>query len=157
MSQAHATDHTPHTDTIITLSRALNAKLFTTKKDAAKYKLGNLQGMAQSLWLTSLTTAASGQSDRLKVVITADQNQLNQLATELLFCGINAHVFPDWETLAYDALSPHQDIVAERIGLLTDMPRTGVLLISVQTLGQRVAPAASVSYTHLTLPTNREV
>ncbi|WP_395144211.1 transcription-repair coupling factor [Moraxella atlantae] len=142
MSQAYATDHTPHTDTIITLSRALNAKLFTTKKDAAKYKLGNLQGMAQSLWLTSLTTDASGQSDRLKVVITADQNQLNQLATELLFCGINAHVFPDWETLAYDALSPHQDIVAERIGLLTDMPRTGVLLISVQTLGQRVAPAA---------------
>ncbi|OAV20866.1 Transcription-repair coupling factor [Moraxella catarrhalis] len=53
---------------------------------------------------------------------------------------IDAHVFPDWEILAYDQLSVHQDIISERIALLTRMPTTGVLLVSTQTLMQRIAP-----------------
>jgi len=60
-------------------------------------------------------------------------------------------VFPDWETLTYDELSPHQDIVSERINLLTDMPTTGVLLISVQTLMQRVAPPSWLIGQHFDL------
>ena len=60
-------------------------------------------------------------------------------------------MFPDWETLTYDELSPHQDIVSERINLLTDMPTTGVLLISVQTLMQRVAPPSWLIGQHFDL------
>ncbi len=125
------------------LSLRLNQSLFgDSQKHHTKKWLGNLQGMSQALWLTSLNAADSGQQNRLKVVVTRDQNQLNQLETELAFCGVDAHVFPDWETLTYDELSPHQDIVSERIHLLTHMPTTGFLLISVQTLMHRVAPAS---------------
>lgn len=102
--------------------------------------VGNFQGSSISLWLASLTQPESGQHNRLKVMVTRDQNQLNQLETELAFCGINAYVFPDWETLIYDDLSPHQDIISERVHLLTKIPQKGILLINVQTLMQRVAP-----------------
>ena len=87
------------------LSFRLNQSLFDNTKHDKKW-LGNLQGMTQALWLTSLTSSDSGQQNRLKVVVTRDQNQLNQLETELAFSGVDAHVFPDWETLTYDELSP---------------------------------------------------
>ena len=132
------------------LTFRINQSLFDNPKHDKKW-LGNLQGMAQALWLASLTTTDSGQQDRLKVVVTQDQNQLNQLETELRFCGVDAHVFPDWETLVYDELSPHQDIVAERIRLLTQMPTNGILLIGVQTLAQRVAPISWLIGQHFDL------
>lgn len=132
------------------LSFRLNQSLFDNAKHDRKW-LGNLQGMTQALWLTSLTSSDSGQQNRLKVVVTRDQNQLNQLETELAFSGVDAHVFPDWETLTYDELSPHHDIVSERIHLLTHMPTDGILLISVQTLMHRVAPASWLLGQHFDL------
>ena len=132
------------------LSFRLNQSLFDNAKHDKKW-LGNLQGMTQALWLASLTSSDSGQQNRLKVVVTRDQNQLNQLETELAFSGVDAHVFPDWETLTYDELSPHHDIVSERIHLLTHMPTDGILLISVQTLMHRVAPASWLLGQHFDL------
>ena len=132
------------------LSFRLNQSLFDNAKHDKKW-LGNLQGMTQALWLASLTSIDSGQQNRLKVVVTRDQNQLNQLETELAFSGVDAHVFPDWETLTYDELSPHHDIVSERIHLLTHMPTDGILLISVQTLMHRVAPASWLLGQHFDL------
>ncbi len=132
------------------LSFRINQTLFDNNKHQKKW-LGNLQGMTQALWLTSLTSKENGQDNRLKVVVTRDQNQLNQLETELAFCGVDAHVFPDWETLTYDELSPHHDIVSERIHLLTHMPSEGILLISVQTLMHRVAPASWLLGQHFDL------
>ena len=132
------------------LSFRINQSLFDHSKHDRKW-LGNLQGMTQALWLTSLISSDSGQHNRLKVVVTRDQNQLNQLETELAFCGVDAHVFPDWETLTYDELSPHHDIVSERIHLLTHMPTDGILLISVQTLMHRVAPASWLLGQHFDL------
>ncbi|MFW2176211.1 MULTISPECIES: transcription-repair coupling factor [unclassified Moraxella] len=134
------------------LSFNINQQLFAnTNKQHDKRWLGNLQGMTLSLWLASLNQPSSEQHNRLKVVITRDQNQLNQLETELAFCGVDAHVFPDWETLTYDELSPHHDIVSERIHLLTHMPSDGILLISVQTLMHRVAPASWLLGQHFDL------
>lgn len=107
---------------------------------------------AGSLWLASLTDCpVANVENRLKVVVTKDQNQLNQIETELAFCGVDAYVFPDWETLTYDELSPHQDIVSERINLLTEMPKKGILLISIQTLMQRVAPPSWLIGQHFDL------
>ncbi len=119
---------------------SINNQLFpiSSKPTPQKRRLSPTHGASISLWLASLTTLNLDDiENRLKVVVTADQNQLNQIETELRFCGINAHVFPDWETLTYDELSPHQDIVSERIRLLTDMPSNGILLISVQTTCHR--------------------
>lgn len=134
------------------LAFRINQRLFAdTPQQHTKKWIGNFQGMALSLWLASLNQAESQQQNRLKVVVTRDQNRLNQLETELAFCGVDAHVFPDWETLTYDELSPHQDIISERIHLLTHMPNDGILLISVQTLMQRVAPASWLIGQHFDL------
>lgn len=134
------------------LAFRVNQVLFTeSPQQHAKKWVGNFQGMAISLWLASLNQSESGQDKRLKVVVTRDQNRLNQLETELAFCGVDAYVFPDWETLTYDELSPHQDIISERIHLLTHMPKDGMLLISVQTLMQRIAPASWLLGQHFDL------
>lgn len=129
----------------------INQQLFPIQ-NAARRWLAPVHGAVSSLWLASLVqTPLWDVADRLKVVVTRDQNQLNQIETELAFCGVDAYVFPDWETLTYDELSPHQDIVSERINLLTDMPTSGVLLISVQALMHRVAPPSWLIGQHFDL------
>lgn len=129
----------------------INQQLFPIQ-NAERRWLAPVHGAISSLWLASLVqTPLWDVTDRLKVVVTRDQNQLNQIETELAFCGVDAYVFPDWETLTYDELSLHQDIVSERINLLTDMPSKGLLLISVQTLMQRVAPPSWLIGQHFDL------
>ncbi len=129
----------------------INERLFPIKASQRRW-LAPVHGAVSSLWLASLVnTELSDLANRLKIMVARDQNQLNQIETELAFCGVDAYVFPDWETLTYDELSPHQDIVSERINLLTDMPTAGVLLISVQTLMQRVAPPSWLIGQHFDL------
>lgn len=129
----------------------INQQLFPIDNAQNRW-LAPTHGAVGSLWLASLMTSPLWElTDRLKVVVTRDQNQLNQIETELAFCGVDAYVFPDWETLTYDELSPHQDIVSERINLLTHMPTSGVLLISVQALMHRVAPPSWLIGQHFDL------
>lgn len=129
----------------------INQQLFPIQ-NAQRRWLAPVHGAVSSLWLASLVQAPIWEvAGRLKVVVTRDQNQLNQIETELAFCGVDAYVFPDWETLTYDELSPHQDIVSERINLLTDMPTSGILLISVQALMHRVAPPSWLIGQHFDL------
>ncbi len=129
----------------------INQQLFPIQHAQRRW-LAPVHGAVGSLWLASLLQAPIWEvADRLKVVVTRDQNQLNQIETELAFCGVDAYVFPDWETLTYDELSPHQDIVSERINLLTDMPTSGVLLISIQALMHRVAPPSWLISQHFDL------
>ncbi|WLP95417.1 transcription-repair coupling factor [Psychrobacter sp. M13] len=129
----------------------INQQLFPIK-DTQRRWLAPVHGAVSSLWLASLVKSPVWDvAERLKVVVTRDQNQLNQIETELAFCGVDAYVFPDWETLTYDELSPHQDIVSERINLLTDMPSSGVMLISIQALMHRVAPPSWLIGQHFDL------
>ena len=129
----------------------INQQLFPIK-DTQRRWLAPVHGAVSSLWLASLVKSPIWDvAERLKVVVTRDQNQLNQIETELAFCGVDAYVFPDWETLTYDELSPHQDIVSERINLLTDMPSSGVMLISIQALMHRVAPPSWLIGQHFDL------
>lgn len=52
--------------------------------------------------------------------------------------------FPDWETLPYDAFSPHQDIISERLSTLQNLRQAihGVLTVPVSTLMQKVPPVS---------------
>ena len=62
-------------------------------------------------------------------------------------------LLPDRETLPYDALSPHQDIVSERLATLHALPgtRDGVLVVAAATLMGRVAPRGFVEGNALVL------
>lgn len=79
------------------------------------------------------------------LVIANDTNRANQLNDEIKFFSDNAEImaFPDWETLPYDAFSPHQDIISERITTLNKLPRVkkGILIVPLSTLMHRTAPA----------------
>lgn len=98
--------------------------------------LGQIKGSLGSLLIAELAQITK----KLIVIVARNQQHLAQLESELSFYGQTPCVFPDWETLPYDRLSPHQDIISERLSLLANMPKTGVVLISATTLTQRVAP-----------------
>ena len=106
--------------------------------------LGNLQGSSTALLLKEIAK----QHKQLFVIVARNNQHLGQLESELEFYGIKPTIFPDWEILPYDRLSPHQDIVSERLAILSNMPQTGVLLLSASTLAQRVAPSSWVLGEH---------
>ena len=53
---------------------------------------------------------------------------------------------PAWETLPYDAFSPHQDIISERLATLQRLPATqpGALVVPAATLMQRLPPRSYI-------------
>ncbi len=113
---------------------------------------GGLYGDSLALML-----ANAGLQDRLLVIVTPDtqsaehlQECLDFFATEDDQTRLN---FPDWETLPYDAFSPHQDIVSQRVECLYRLPRLhkGTLILPVATLLQRVAPAEYLGQSTLLL------
>ena len=56
--------------------------------------------------------------------------------------ALRCHLLPDWETLPYDAFSPHQDLVSERLATLHEI-RSGqcdVLIVPATTALVRMGP-----------------
>ncbi|MGD8176501.1 transcription-repair coupling factor [Marinimicrobium sp. ARAG 43.8] len=102
---------------------------------------GQLHGAAQALTLVN----AAQRNDSLSLVITADTAGAQRLESELrYFAGDTLPVLhlADWETLPYDSISPHQDIVSERLRTLYRLPSTrqGLLVVPVTSLLQRLMP-----------------
>lgn len=104
---------------------------------------GRLYGESRALALAR----AVEESNTLVVVVTADMQEVDRLEAEVrFFLDDTAAVltFPDWETLPYDAFSPHQDIISQRLETLFRLPSatSGLLILPVSTLMQRVVPQA---------------
>ena len=107
---------------------------------------GRLYGESRALAIAR----AVAKSNKLVVVIMPDMQEVDHLEAELRFFlddETTVLTFPDWETLPYDAFSPHQDIVSQRLETLYRMPETanGLLLLPVSTLMQRVVPSSYLS------------
>ena len=113
-------------------------------KAGEKRWIGQLQGSAAALLFKEI----SQKNKQLYIFVARNNQHLGQLESEFEFYGVKPTIFPDWETLAYDRLSPHQDIVSERLSILSNMPQHGILLISATTLAQRVAPTTWVLGEH---------
>jgi transcription-repair coupling factor (superfamily II helicase) len=77
-------------------------------------------GSADALLLSRFARPTPDTPARLTIIITADAQDAQRLAEELPFfdAKLRVAVFPDWETLPYDAFSPHQDLVSERLATL---------------------------------------
>jgi transcription-repair coupling factor (superfamily II helicase) len=77
-------------------------------------------------------------------VITADAPDSARLREEIAWFdpGLRVHQLPDWETLPYDAFSPHQDLVSERLETLWQMSQGDydVVTLPVTTALYRIAP-----------------
>ncbi len=113
-------------------------------KVGEKRWIGNLQGSAAALLFKEIAK----NTPQLLVIVARNNQHLAQLESELEFYGLSPTIFPDWEILPYDRLSPHQDIVSERLAILSNMPSQGILLLSASTLAQRVAPTSWVLGEH---------
>ncbi len=102
---------------------------------------GQLYGAAKSLALAEY----AARLDELLVIVCASMPELLRLENELrFFCGdqIPVDSFVELETLPYDRMSPHPDIISQRIRTLHNLPalKKGILLISAPALMQLVAP-----------------
>src|SRR5688572_9510279 len=106
---------------------------------------GQLYGSAAAMWLAEGARRASGPM----LVIAADARQASRLEDELRFyspSGTYIENFPDWETLPYDLISPHPDIVSQRLRMLSILPRLtkGIVIVDLETLMQRLAPQSYI-------------
>lgn len=114
---------------------------------------GKLYGSALGLALERVVTEYEG----LVVVITEDTASAQHLNDQLQFYirgnDLPQLIFPDWETLPYDAFSPHQDIISQRLETLYQLPaiNKGILVVPVQTLMHRLPPRQYVQQRSLFL------
>ncbi len=112
-----------------------------------RHALPRPPGSADALWLAqfALQEKAAG---RPLAIVTADANDAQRLLDELPFFapGLRCALFPDWETLPYDAFSPHQDLISERLATLWRIQQrkaedgADVVLVPATTALYRLAP-----------------
>lgn len=103
-------------------------------------KCGNLPGMSLSLISASLKELTKKNT----LFICADSFDALSLSSELFHLSPMTEVrfFPDWETLPYDQLSPHQDIISARLKLLADLPyvQNTAVIVPLSALMSRLPP-----------------
>ena len=83
-------------------------------------------------------------SEKPLILFCADPLDAQRLHTELSLFAPELPVlqFPDWETLAYDGFSPHEDLISNRLRALNSLlnQEVKVLTIPVSTALYRLAP-----------------
>ncbi|MCX7674006.1 MAG: transcription-repair coupling factor [Thiobacillaceae bacterium] len=91
----------------------------------------------------SLMAARLASSRRL-LILTATAQDAARIAEESAWFapGLIVRPFPDWETLPYDPISPHPDLVSERLEALwlAHTGRLDLLVAPAATACQRLAP-----------------
>jgi transcription-repair coupling factor (superfamily II helicase) len=102
-----------------------------------------LTGSADALALARLAQEGKPQAAPLSV-ITASALDAQRLLEEISWFSPQLRVclLPDWETLPYDQLSPHQDLVSERLATLYRIQRGefDVALVPATTALVRLCP-----------------
>ena len=106
-----------------------------------RLEVHGLTGSAEARLLADLIK----QSDRPLAILVADQKQARQLHTDLAFYSGHRDataLFPHWEIGAYDPLSPHPEVEAERLASLSGLheSRFKAIIITVRALMQKVMP-----------------
>ncbi|HVE49764.1 MAG TPA: transcription-repair coupling factor [Casimicrobiaceae bacterium] len=100
-------------------------------------------GSADSLALAQLADAACN-AKRQVAIVTADSLAAQRLAEEMAawWPDHTLAFFPDWETLPYDPISPHQDLVSERLATLYRLTQREceAIVMTASTALQRLAP-----------------
>ena len=115
---------------------------FTPPKKAGDLRrVGSVQGAASG-WIVEQLSRAS---EAPILILCNDSESASRLRREIRFFAgekLPVLLFPDWETLAYDSFSPHQDIVSQRLEALYRLQamRRGALVVPVATAMQRIAP-----------------
>ena len=101
---------------------------------------GQVYGVAQSLAVAQAANNYPG----LICVVTPSAIAADRLQRELRFFSpkLNLRRFGDYETLPYDAFSPPQELIAERLTTLAALThdRVSTLVVNAQALLTRLPP-----------------
>ncbi|MCU0762356.1 MAG: transcription-repair coupling factor [Hydrogenophaga sp.] len=116
-----------------------------------RFTLPRPAGSADALLLARLALREL-EAGRATAIVTADATDAQRLIDEMAFFApeLRIALFPDWETLPYDAFSPHQDLISERLATLwrihnranarTQDAGADVVLVPATTALYRLAP-----------------
>ena len=103
-----------------------------------RLKLPRPPGSADSLILAGLAAR-----QRI-LLLTQTAQEASRLAEEIAWFdpALRVSQFPDWETLPYDPLSPHPDLVSDRLSALwlASSGKVDVLVTPAATAMQRLCP-----------------
>ena len=117
---------------------------------------GSLIGASAALAATELATSV----DVPVLLLADDPRHADQLEAETRFFAGDAlpvlH-FVEWETLPWDSFSPHQDIISQRLTVLSRLGnlRRGIVIASAPALMQRLPPVDYVAARSLSLITGQ--
>jgi transcription-repair coupling factor (superfamily II helicase) len=113
-------------------------------KPGQRFVLPSLYGSSDAYALAIAAQALKAKKEMLTVIV-ANASDGQRLLDEIPWFAegkLSCHLLPDWETLPYDAFSPHQDLVSERLATLHEI-RNGqcdVLVVPASTALVRLAP-----------------
>ena len=124
-------------------------------KAGNRFVLPALHGAGEAFVLAQAAHALKSEG-RMLTIVMADPPDAQRLLTEIHWFGqsgdqaLRCHMLPDWETLPYDAFSPHQDLVSERLATLHEIQnkQCDVLIVPATTALVRMGPPSFLaSYT----------
>jgi transcription-repair coupling factor (superfamily II helicase) len=112
-----------------------------------RYTLPRSIGSSDALLLAKLAQRDKA-AKRLTAIVTSDATDAQRLMHEIAFFApdLRLTLFPDWETLPYDAFSPHQDLISERLATLWRISQrdkdngADVVIVPATTALYRLAP-----------------
>ena len=99
----------------------------------------------------------------LNVFVARDDARASAFKNALKFFAPDIEIldFPSWDCLPYDRISPSRVIAARRAGTLTkltqDLPRTSVLITTINALTQKVPPRSMMSKAGLLLKNGAQI
>jgi transcription-repair coupling factor (superfamily II helicase) len=111
--------------------------------------VGKPHGAGDALLIASLARERKTAQAGLIACVCADPHDAERLRDEIRFFApeLTVSVLPDWETLPYDTLSPHQDLVSERLETLHLISRGAldVMLVPAGSALTRLGPPAFIA------------
>jgi transcription-repair coupling factor (superfamily II helicase) len=115
-------------------------------KPGNRFALPSVHGSADAYALAQAALELKSQK-RMLAVVVAGATDAQRLLDEIPWfagkeAGLRCHLLPDWETLPYDAFSPHQDLVSARLATLYEVQsgECDVLIVPATTALLRMAP-----------------
>ncbi len=112
----------------------------TVPNTVQRTRLGRLHGSADALALARIAA-----EQHPLAVVCASALEAQRLREEIPWFapGLRVALFPDWETLPYDAFSPHQDLVSERLETLYRVTQgdCDVIIVPATTALYRLPPS----------------
>lgn len=119
----------------------ITVKLDEVLKKPGAWRIANAPEGLDALLLAE----AALETPALRLHVCRDDARMAQLAETLAFFAPEVEVllFPAWDCLPYDRVSPHRDIVARRLATLARLREgsfKGLVLTTVNALLQRVPP-----------------